>query len=52
MEQDETYMISLGKKFKDFDIMTKYSYQNGKELPENTDDVDTKVISLILTYKF
>lgn len=52
MEQDKTYMLSLGKKFKDFDIMAKYSFQNGKELPENRDDVDTKVVSLSLSYKF
>ncbi|MEA3288883.1 MAG: hypothetical protein U9Q04_01775 [Campylobacterota bacterium] len=52
MEQDKTYMISFGKKFKKFDIITKYSFQNGKELPENRDDVDTKVMALSLTYKF
>jgi hypothetical protein len=52
MEQDKTYMISFGKKFKNFDIIAKYSYQNGKELPENQDDVDTKVTSLMLKYKF
>ncbi|WP_321467774.1 hypothetical protein [Halarcobacter sp.] len=52
MEQDKTYMLSLGKRFKDFDIMAKYSFQNGKELPENRDDVDTKVVTLSLTYKF
>lgn len=52
MEQDKTYMLSFGKKFKNFDIIAKYSYQNGKELPENQDDVDTKVTSLMLKYKF
>jgi len=52
MEQDKTYMASLGKKFKNFDIMTKYSYQNGKELPENKDNVDTKVTSISFIYKF
>jgi len=52
MQQDKTYMLSFGKKFKDFDIIGKYTYQNGKELPENKDDVDTKVISLFFTYKF
>lgn len=52
MEQDKTYMLSLGKKFKSFDIIAKYSYQNGKELPEIQDDVDTKVTSLALSYKF
>lgn len=52
MQQDKTYMISLGKKFKDFDIMAKYFFQNGEELPENRDDVDTKVLSLSLSFKF
>jgi len=52
MEQDKTYMASLGKKFKNFDIVAKYSYQNGNELPEKRDNVDTKVVSLNLKYKF
>ena len=52
MEQDKTYMVSVGKKFKDFDLIAKYSFQNGTELPENQDDVDTKVTSLMLKYKF
>lgn len=52
MEQDKTYMLSLEKKFKDIDFIAKYSFQNGKELPENRDDVDTKVLTLALTYKF
>ena len=52
IEQDKTYMFSLGKKFKNFEIIAKYSFQNGKELPENQDDVDTKVTSIGLHYKF
>lgn len=52
MEQDKTYMLSLGKKFKNFDIIAKYSFQNGKELPEKQDDVDTKVTSIMLNYRF
>jgi hypothetical protein len=52
MEQDKTYMLSLGKKFKNFDVIATYSFQNGTELPENQDDVDTKVTSLMLKYKF
>lgn len=52
MQQDRTYMLSFGKKFKDFDIIAKYSFQNGKELPENRDDVDTKVMAVALIYKF
>lgn len=52
MEQDKTYMLALGKKFKDFDIIAKYSFQNGDELPENREDVDQKVTSLIFKYRF
>ena len=52
MQQDKTYMASIGKKFKNFDLVLKYSYQNGKELSENQDNVDTKVTSLMLKYKF
>lgn len=52
MAQDKTYMASFGKKFHNFDLIVSYSYQNGKELPENQDDVDTKVTSLMLKYKF
>ena len=52
MEQDKTYMVSFGKKFQNFDLMLSYSFQNGIELPENQSDVDTKVTSLMLKYKF
>jgi hypothetical protein len=52
MEQEKTYMFNFGKSFKNFDIALQYNYQNGKELPENRDDVDTKVTSLMLKYKF
>lgn len=52
MEQDKTYMLSVGKKFKNFDVVAKYSFQNGNELPEQRNDVDTKVTSLMLKYKF
>jgi len=52
MEQDKRYMISLGKKFKDFDVVLAYLYQNGKELPENKDDVDTSVTTLAFKYNF
>lgn len=52
MEQDKTYMASFGKKIENFDIALQYSFQNGKELPENRADVDTKVTSLMLKYKF
>lgn len=52
MEQDKTYMVSFGKKFKNFDLIASYSFQNGTELPEKQNDVDTKVTSLMLKYKF
>lgn len=52
MEQDKTYILSVGKKFKEFDIFLKYSFQNGKELPENKEDVDTKVMSIAFSYRF
>ena len=52
MEQDKRYMISLGKKFKNFDVVLAYLYQNGKELPENKDDVDTKITTLAFKYNF
>ncbi len=52
MEQDKTYMATIGKKIDNFDISLQYSFQNGNELPEGRDDVDTKVTSLMLKYKF
>jgi hypothetical protein len=52
MEQDKTYMATLGKKIENFDIALQYSFQNANELPENRADVDTKVTSLMLKYKF
>ena len=53
MEQDKTYMLSFGKKLTYmFYLIASYSFQNGKELPENQEDVDTKVTSVLLKYKF
>lgn len=52
VEQDKTYFVGFGKKIGNFDVMAKYSYQNGIELPENRKDVDTKTSSVTLTYKF
>ena len=52
MEQDKTYMFSFGKKFQNFDLIASYSFQNGIELPEKQNDVDTKVTSLMIKYKF
>lgn len=52
LEQSKTYMVSLGKKFKDIDIISKYIYSNSDELPENRNDVKSQFVSLGLTYKF
>lgn len=52
MEQDKRYMISLGKKFKKLNVVFSYLYQNGKELPQNKDDVETKITTLVLKYNF
>lgn len=52
LEQNKTYLISLGKKFQNIDVITKYIYSNSKELPENRDDVSSEFFTLGLNYKF
>lgn len=52
LEQNKTYLISLGKKFHNIDVITKYIYSNSKELPENRDDVSSNFFTLGLNYKF
>ena len=52
LEQSKTYMVSLGKKFKDIDIISRYIYSNSNELPENRNDVKSQFVSLDLNYKF
>ena len=52
LEQSKTYILSLGKKFKDIDIISRYIYSNSKELPENRSDVKSQFVSLGLNYKF
>ena len=52
LEQNKTYLISLGKKFQNIDVITKYIYSNSKELPENRDDVSSKFFAFGLNYKF
>ncbi len=52
LEQNKTYLISLGKKFQNIDVITKYIYSNSKELPENRDDVSSKFFTFGLNYKF
>lgn len=52
LEQNKTYLVSLGKKFQNIDVITKYIYSNSKELPENRDDVSSKFFAFGLNYKF
>lgn len=52
LRQNETYSLNLGKKFKHIDIMARYIYSKGDELPENRDDVKSKFTSITLSYKF
>jgi len=52
MRQDDTYILSLAKKYNNFEFGINYSYQIGKELPENQDDVKSKVTSVQFKYKF
>lgn len=52
LEQNKTYLVSLGKKFQNIDVITKYIYSNSKELPENRDNVSSKFFTLGLNYKF
>jgi hypothetical protein len=51
-EIKKAYMFSLGKKFKNFDIIAKYSFKDSNELPENRNNVDVKVTSIMFNYKF
>lgn len=52
LEQNKIYMVSLGKKFKNIDLISRYIYSNSNELPENRNDVKSQFISLGLKYKF
>ena len=52
LEQNKTYMVSLGKKFKNIDLISRYIYSNSNELPENRNDVKSQFVSLGLNYKF
>lgn len=52
LEQNKTYLVSLGKKFQNIDVITKYINSNSKELPENRDDVSSKFFTFGLNYKF
>jgi hypothetical protein len=52
LEQSKTYMISLGKKIKDIDLISRYIYSKSDELPENRDNVRSKFVSIGFNYKF
>ncbi|MDD3008929.1 MAG: hypothetical protein PHQ70_08695 [Arcobacter sp.] len=52
LEQNKTYVVSLGKKFKNIDLISRYIYSNSNELPENRKDVKSQFVSLGLKYKF
>ena len=52
MEQEKTYSIKLGKKFKSFDMVLSHLYQKGNELPENRNDVQQRITAFMLKYKF
>ena len=52
IEQKESFVFNLGKKFKTVDIYTRYTYLKGDELPENRDNVSSNFISVGLKYKF
>jgi hypothetical protein len=52
LEQSKTYMISLGKKFNDIDIISRYIYSKSDELPENRDNVSSKFVLIGINYKF
>ena len=52
LEQNKTYMVSLGKKFKNIDLISRYIYTNSNELPENRNDVNSQFVSLGLNYNF
>jgi hypothetical protein len=42
----------VGKRFGQFDLSINYSVSNFDELPEQRKDVDMKVTSFVLNYKF
>ena len=52
MKQNDTYILSLVKKYKNLQFGLNYSYQIGTELPEKQNDVKTKVTSFQVKYKF
>lgn len=52
LNQDKTYLLTLGKKFKDIEIIGKYIYSNSKELPENRDNVISRFYTLGFNYNF
>jgi hypothetical protein len=51
-EFSKTYALGVGKRFGQFDLGINYSVSNFDELPEQRKDVDMKVTSFVLNYKF
>ncbi len=52
MEIDRTYAIGIGKDISDFVVRTQYVYQRATELPSLNENVEVKVLRLIVNYKF
>lgn len=52
MEFNETYEVMLGKKFKNFDIVAKYNFQEATELPINNKDVEVESTTFMVKYRF
>jgi len=52
MEFNETYMIGIGKSFKNFDLHLKYVYQNATEIPIANKDVEVQNIIFQFGYRF
>lgn len=52
MEQSQTYMFKIGKKFKSWDLGLKYVHMKNKELPQNQSDVRSNFYTIQGEYKF
>ncbi len=52
LEQDGGHYLALIGKFKNWNLMLKYRYENGKELDAQRDDVSQKTLALTANYRF
>lgn len=52
MEFDRTYMVGIGKRFKDIELKLKYTFQRAEELPLNNSGIDIDAVSLRAKYFF